>query len=77
MKTRFDYLNCKLDKSFPKKVIGSKKNELEGKIMKKYVVLRAETYSYLNDNGDEDKKSKRHKKFVTKKTLKVKIIKTF
>ena len=45
--------------------------------MKKYVVLRAETYSYLNDNDDEDKKSKRHKKFVTKKTLKVKIIKTF
>ena len=58
MKTRFDYLNCELDKSFPKKVVGSKKNELGQKIMQKFVVLRAETYSYLTDKYDEDKKAK-------------------
>ena len=35
------------------------------KIMKKIVGLRAKTYSYLKDNNDEDKKSKRHKKSVS------------
>ena len=35
------------------------KDELGGKIMEKFVRLRAKTYSYLKDNNDEDKKSKR------------------
>ena len=38
------------------------KNELGGQIMKEFVRLRAKTYSYLNDNNNEDQKSKRHKK---------------
>ena len=38
------------------------KHELGGKIMKKIVKLRAKTYSYLIDDGSEDKKAKRNKK---------------
>ena len=34
------------------------KDELRGKIMTKFVVLRAKTYSYLMDDGSEDKKAK-------------------
>ena len=38
--------------------------------MTKFVGLRANTYSYLIDDGSEDKKSKRHKKvFHKNKTL--------
>ena len=32
------------------------KNELRGKIMKKFVGLRAKTYSYLINEKSEDKK---------------------
>ena len=49
------------------KVIRLMKYELGGKIMKEFVVLRPKTYSYLKDNNDEDKKSKRHKKVYHKK----------
>ena len=38
------------------------KDDIGGKIMKKFVELRAESYIYLIDEGSEDKKSKRHKK---------------
>ena len=34
------------------------KDELGGKIMTKFSVLRAKTYSYLIDDGSEDKKAK-------------------
>ena len=34
------------------------KDELCRKIMTKFVRLRAKTYSYLIDNGSEDKKAK-------------------
>ena len=37
------------------------KDELFAQIMKIFVGLRAKTYSYLKDNSDEYKKSKRHK----------------
>ena len=37
------------------KIIGLIKDELGGQIMKKFVGLRAKTYSYLKDNSDEDK----------------------
>ena len=37
-----------------KKVIGLKKDELGGKIVKEFVVLRAQTQSYLKTNNDED-----------------------
>ena len=32
------------------------KDELEGKMMMKFVGLKAQTYSYLIDDGGEDKK---------------------
>ena len=41
-------------------------DELGGKIMTKFVVLRAKTYSYLIDDGCEDKKAKEQKKFYNK-----------
>ena len=41
------------------------KNELGGKIMIKFVRLRAKTYIYLIDDGSEDKKNKKHKKSVS------------
>ena len=52
-----------------KKVIGLMKDELGGQIMKKFVGLRAKTYSYVKDN-DEDKKAKWTKKCVIKRNLK-------
>ena len=42
------------------------KGELRGKIMTKFVGLRAKTYSYLIDGGVEDKKAKGTKKCVIK-----------
>ena len=38
------------------------KDELGGKILTKFVELRAKTYSYLIDNGNKDKKAKDTKK---------------
>ena len=38
------------------------------KIMTKFVKLRAKTYSYLIDDGGEDKKAKGTKKCVIKET---------
>ena len=42
------------------------KDELGGKIMTKFVRLRAKTYNYLIDEGSEDKKPKGTKKCVIK-----------
>ena len=53
------------------------KGELGGKIMTKYFGLRAKTYSYLQDEGSEDKKSKVQKIVSLKENLNLKIIKTF
>ena len=53
------------------------KHELERKIMTKVVGLGAKTYSYLIDDGSEDKKTKSTKKCVIKRKPKsVQIIKT-
>ena len=46
------------------------KDELVGKFMKKFVRLRAKAYSYLIDDGSEDKKAKGTKRCVIKKKLK-------
>ena len=46
------------------------KDELGGKVMTKFVGLRAKTYSYVTDDGCQDKKGKGTKKCVIKKQLK-------
>ena len=46
------------------------KDELGGIIMTKFVGLRAKTYSYLTDDGSEDKGAKGTKKRVIKRKLK-------
>ena len=53
-----------------KKVIGLMKDELGGEIITEFVTLRPKTYSYLTDNGKEDKKAKGTKKCVIKRMIK-------
>ena len=53
-----------------KKVIGLMKDELGGKIITEFVTLRPKTYSFLTDDGKEDKKAKGPKKCVIKKMIK-------
>ena len=54
VETRFDTSNSEVDRPLPKgknkKVIGLMKNEWGGEIMKKFVGLKAKTYSYLKDS---------------------------
>ena len=45
------------------------KDKIGGKTMIKFVRFRAKAYSYLIDDGIEEK-SKRHKTFVVKRKLK-------
>ena len=47
------------------------KGELGGKIMVEFVGLRAKSYSYLIDDGSEDKKAKVTKKCVIKRKIKI------
>ena len=79
VETKFDTSNYELDRPLPKgknkKVIGSMKDELDGKIMGKIVGLRAKNYSYLIDNDSEDKKAKDTKKCVIKRKRKFEIYK--
>ena len=58
--------NCLEEKN--KKVSGLMKDELGEKIMTNFVGLKAKTYSYLIDDGSEDK--------IAKDTKNLKIIKT-
>ena len=53
-----------------KKVIGLMKDELGGKINTEFVTLRPKTYSFLTDDGKEDKKAKGTKKCIIKKMIK-------
>ena len=46
------------------------KDELGGKIIKIFVGLRSKTYTYLMDDGSEDKRVKGTKKCVIKRKLK-------
>ena len=52
-----------------KKVPGLFKDELGGKIITEFVALRPKAYSYLDDDGNEHKKSKGTKKCVIKQKL--------
>ena len=59
---RFDTSNYEVNRPIPmgtnKKLIGLMKNELGAKITTEFVTLRPKTYSYLTDDGKEDKKAK-------------------
>ena len=65
VENRFDTSNYELDILLPKgknkKVIGLMKDELDEKIMTRFVGLRAKTYSYLIYDSSEDKKQKAQK----------------
>ena len=74
VENRFDTSNYEENRPLPmgknKKVIGLMKDELGGKIITEFVALRPKTYSYLTDDGKEDKKAKGTKKCVIKKMIK-------
>ena len=74
VESRFDTSNYEVNRPLPtgknKKVIGLMKDELGGKIIMEYVTLRPKTYSYLTDDGKEDKKAKGTKKCVIKRMIK-------
>ena len=72
VETRFDISNCELNRPLPKgknkkKKIGLMKDKLGGKIITKFVRLKAKTYSHLIDNRSEDKKAKGTKNCVIKR----------
>ena len=74
VESRFDTSNYEVNRPLPtgknKKVIGLMKDELRGKIITEFVTLRPKTYSYLTDEGKEDKKAKGTKKCVIKRMIK-------
>ena len=71
---RFDTSNYETNRPLPigknKKVIGLMKDELGGEIITEFVTLRPKTYSYLTDDGKENKKAKGTKKCVIKRMIK-------
>ena len=74
VENRFDTSNYEVNRPLlmgrNKKVIGLMKDELGGKIITEFITLRPKTYSYLTDDGKEDKKAKGTKKCVLKKMIK-------
>ena len=80
VETTFDTSNYELDRPFPKgkneKVIGLIRDELSGKIIAKFIGLRAKTYIFLTDDGSKDKKAKDSRKCVVKRNLNSKTIKS-
>ena len=73
VETRFSIWSYELERSLPKgkkkNLIGLIKDKLGGKIMAKFVGLRAKAYSYLIDNSSEDKKAIGRKKCAMKRKL--------
>ena len=71
---RFDASNYEVNRPLPtgknKKVIGLMKDELGGKIITEFITLRPKAYTYLTDDGKEDKKAKGTKKCVIKRMIK-------
>ena len=78
---RFDTSNYEVNRPSStgknKKVIGLMKDKLGRKIMTEFVALRPKTYSYLMDDGKNDKKAKGTKKCVIKRILKFNNCKNF
>ena len=74
VENRFDTSNYEVKRPLPtgknKKVNGLMKDELGGKIIMEFVSLRPKTYSFLTDDGKENKKAKGTKKCVIKKMIK-------
>ena len=74
VENRFDPSNYEVNRPLltgkNKKIIDLMKDELRGKIITEFVTLRPKTYSFLTDDGKEDKKAKGTKKCVTKKMIK-------
>ena len=74
VENRFDTSNYEVNRPLPtgknKKVMALMKDELGGKIITEFVTLRSKTYSFLTDNGKENKKAKGTKKCVIKKMIK-------
>ena len=81
VENRFDTSNYEVNRPLPmeknKKVIGLMKDELGGKIITEFVTLRPKTYSFLTDDGKEDKKAKGTKKGIRKKMIKFNDYKKF
>ena len=73
VENRFDTSNYEVNRPLPtgknKKIIGLMKDELGGKIITEFVTLRPKTYSFLTDDGKEDK-AKGTKKCIIKKMIK-------
>ena len=71
---RFNTSNYEVNRPLPtgknKKVIGLMKDELRRKIITEFITLRPKAYSYLTDDGKEDKKAKGTKKCVIKRMIK-------
>ena len=74
VENRFDTSNYEVNRPLPtgknKRIIGLMKDKLGGKIITEFVTLRPKTYSFLTDDGKEDKKAKGTKKSVIKKIIK-------
>ena len=71
---RFDTSNYECNRPLTtgknKKIVGLMKDELGCKIITEFVRLRPKTYSYLTDDGKEDKKAKRTKTCIIKRMIK-------
>ena len=71
VENRFDTSYYEVNRLLPtgknKKVIGLMKDELGGKIITEFVTLRPKMYSFLTNDGKEDKKAKATKKCIIKK----------
>ena len=65
VEARFDTSDYELERPLHKKVIGLMKDELGGKIITKFVGLKAKSYSYLIDDRSEDRKKQRAQKGVS------------
>ena len=74
VENRFDTSNYEVNRPLPmrknKKIIGLMKDELGGKIITEFVTVRPKTYSFLTDDGNEDKKVKGTKRCIIKKMIK-------